>query len=637
MMHPLDSGRLAVTKLRTRKFRLIITVVVSSLLFSILFAASFSVNGVYTSLKEFNQSGLGNRYFVTGNNLNNDSYNKQSDPELVKQAIAIEKEVQVKKVAEAKRLNITYDPKTDTPYTLEGGYDGKTKSINIDIPALRELLAVSVKAEKGNMADFKATVKPYQAMDVYELLRSGMIQQNLSLIKDGVEQSSLSPSYIAPQTGLSTLPVSWSLMSRELLEPFILDGQNLDTGKDGSIPVIAPFSAAEEAIGLKPLPATAKPEEKLNRLKEVRQRSSKVTIQFCLRNPKSAEQVASAIAGQQEIIKNKNTKGYVLPDLVYDKPATACSPVVVTRDVRDAATKKTEATELKFRQDFGEQKPESQIITLRIVGLNREYTFGSASVVDIFQSMLSSSLGEGWFTPLESGGAGSLIAPIFGTNDSSQYLSIRSFITEFPDAVNTRKLLNEQNCQPDFSIRTSDSLEPFKKCIEQQKYFMITPFGNSSTAIDEFSTGFTKIFTIAILAVVAIASLIMMGTVGRIIADSRRETAVFRAIGAKRFDISQIYITYSVLVSVIIGLVSLLLGLLIALWLQDRYSDQLTTSALLSFNVQDLSRKFGMVAANKRDVSYLVLAIIFVSLLAALLPLLMNMRRNPINDMRDDR
>ena len=129
----------------------------------------------------------------------------------------------------------------------------------------------------------------------------------------------------------------------------------------------------------------------------------------------------------------------------------------------------------------------------------------------------------------------------------------------------------------------------------------------------------------------------MMGTVGKIIADSRRETAVFRAIGAKRLDIAQIYLTYTMFIAFLISVVSIALGWAVALYVQSRYGETATVEAIVSFNSQDLNREFMLVGLNAREIIMLIGVIFAGSMLSAVLPLLTNLRRNPIRDMRDER
>ena len=159
---------------------------------------------------------------------------------------------------------------------------------------------------------------------------------------------------------------------------------------------------------------------------------------------------------------------------------------------------------------------------------------------------------------------------------------------------------------------------------------------SSAGAIEEFRSIFWKISRFVLLAIVIIAALIMMGNVGKIIADSRRETAVFRALGAKRLDISQIYLTFTVLICAFITVMSLALGSLAAYFVHQRYTDELSVQAVLTYNAQDLHKQFSLFGVNPLYIGAIAGLVLIAGLLAASLPLLTNTRRNPIRDMRDD-
>jgi ABC-type antimicrobial peptide transport system permease subunit len=198
--------------------------------------------------------------------------------------------------------------------------------------------------------------------------------------------------------------------------------------------------------------------------------------------------------------------------------------------------------------------------------------------------------------------------------------------------------MDDQNCQPNFSQQqVTSGASPFQSCEKQGKYYSVSPFGSSSAAIDELKNGFSKVFKIAAIVVAGLAALIMMGTVGRIIADSRRETAVFRALGAKRLDIAQIYFGYVLMLAGLIFVVSFVIGLLFSSYLNHRYSEGVTIDALLAFNVGDLSQKIVLTKLYTQDLLYVLGLIIAGGLAAAIFPVLNNVRRNPIRDMRDER
>ena len=422
----------------------------------------------------------------------------------------------------------------------------------------------------------------------------------------------------------------------QLLKPFMLQNQSLEIGDDGSVPVIAPYTAVEQAVGLKPLPATAKSKERLARLKEVREKAAGYKFDVCYRNQASNDQIQQAQQQQQEIAANKSKKDYQVPDLVYDLPAQTCGPAVVTRDKRSAQQKKYDANLALFNKKFGQADPESKILRLRIVGINTDVSTGSSiSVTEIFRSILSSSLGQGWASPIELTEENPTITKIFNANSDG---AGRTLYAEFENSAQVEKIMKEQACEPDFSVQfNAVGNQPYKKCLDQGKYFGFSAFGSSSVAIDQFRRGFDKVFLIVGIAISVIAAIILMGTIGRIIADSRRETAVFRAIGAKRRDIAQIYLIYTIAVALLIALTSTVFGFLISQFIDNRYSSSVTVDALVAFNISDLTQEFSMSSLYAKGILYITGLIIAAALLASLLPLLNNLRRNPIKDMRDER
>ena len=128
----------------------------------------------------------------------------------------------------------------------------------------------------------------------------------------------------------------------------------------------------------------------------------------------------------------------------------------------------------------------------------------------------------------------------------------------------------------------------------------------------------------------------MIGTVGRVIADSRRETAVFRAIGAKRLDIAQIYFTYTVFLAGLVATTALLIGFVAASIADSRWSAGLSIDALVAYNAQDLTRQVSLFGMNGGQLLLILGLVVVASLASAIVPLLTNIRRNPIRDMRDE-
>jgi ABC-type antimicrobial peptide transport system permease subunit len=139
-----------------------------------------------------------------------------------------------------------------------------------------------------------------------------------------------------------------------------------------------------------------------------------------------------------------------------------------------------------------------------------------------------------------------------------------------------------------------------------------------------------------LLAMIVIATIVMAGTFGKVIADSRRETAVFRALGATRLDISQIYLTYTVMVGLLVTAVAIALGSIGAQIISNRLAPGLSVNAVLVYNARNPHMHFNLAGFDVWYLGAIVLLVLLVSLLSAVIPLLANMRRNPIRDMRDE-
>ena len=173
-------------------------------------------------------------------------------------------------------------------------------------------------------------------------------------------------------------------------------------------------------------------------------------------------------------------------------------------------------------------------------------------------------------------------------------------------------------------------------CYKMGKYFDISPFGNNASAIEDMRRGVWKVMRYVAPAVLLIASLVLMGIVGKIIADSRRETAVFRALGATRFAIAQIYLTYSLFIGVFIVLISFIIGSVGALLFSHKLSPDASVSAVLAYNARDIHKQFSFYGFDLQYAAIIIGLIAAAAILSTALPLATNIRRNPIRDMRDE-
>lgn len=217
------------------------------------------------------------------------------------------------------------------------------------------------------------------------------------------------------------------------------------------------------------------------------------------------------------------------------------------------------------------------------------------SIKDMLKGILQSGLGQGWFAPVGAVQSGTLPARVAPVWSDTTPLT-QTYYAEFANYEDARAFTKNAACSAQLSMQEMSSYRPDQadprvtKCYATGKYFDIVPFGNNASAIEDLRHGVWKVMRYVAPVVLLIAALVLMGVVGKIIADSRRETAVFRALGATRSSIAQIYLTYSTFIALFITVVATLIGLLGAYLLSHKFSPDLSVSAVITYNAADIHK-----------------------------------------------
>lgn len=627
MIRLADAMTLALTKLRTRKLRTIVTIIIASLLFSGLALSAFVAGGVLTSARQFTSGNLSERFIANiGFSADMDLY---SNPDIQARANQLYPQIVAEKKASAKQLGIDYNP-NDEPKPVEENEGGKY--LNTSSLAAQRAIDEYIKARPSALDKTKALADPYHPK-AYYTMEQASIDGVLKTMKEGKEDfTQKSPQF----NGNTTMDFAngWSYLTTNVVKPFLVDQKLLDAqaNKD-DLPIIAPFSKVEEALGLRPLPKNAPAEERLKRIDEVRAKAASVTFTACYRNSASQAQIDQARSVSEEIERNKNNKDYQKPALIYGlPPADSCAPAPVVSDKRTSDEKKLSEKQLEFSRRFGQiVDPVQQKITARVVGISPDgFDFGSFSSVDILISMIAGSSLQGqWVVPQEFYDAlpdKTRYEKFMPKKDAKapsglSYITPASQLVEFSNADDARKFVTEVGCTG-------------MDCSQSKPTIMY--FGSNSVLIQDLTKGIATVLSYVGVVVAAIASLILMGMIGRVISDSRRETAVFRAIGAKRNDIRAIYVIYTILLSLLVAVVTLAIGLGIALWINSQFTGEATVQAHLTFAGADRAAEFRLFGVWWEALLAIVALIVIAGLVSMLLPIARNLARSPIRDMRDD-
>lgn len=627
-----DAFTLATTKLRTRKLRLAVTVMTASLMISGLVFGIFVVRGVVDSTTKFTESGLADRYIINATqNTNTLIY---QDPEVMARANEIYNKLVSDKKAEAKRLGIDFDASNEPkPVTVRDGQS----YLEVDSPSATKALDEYYASQPSQEQVVKDAAKAYNPTATYTF-RSSTIDGTIKDMVDGKE--SFEPSKIQQQNTFEFKPKlnqGWQYVDTTVVESFMLSKEQLAKQKNtNDIPVIAPYSEVENAVGLKALPLSATPREKRDRIAEVRAKASAATFTVCYRNAASLQQIDDAVRVAKEVEDNKSNKEYQKPDLIYGLPASeSCAAATVVRDVRTKEQKASDAKLLEFNRKFDAQAdPAQQKVTFRVVGVSPDApSFDALFGVQMLMQLVAGSTLQGmWVVPQglyetmpnKDQVERFRVGEAQGASQPSLAYTPVGTLVEFGTPEDAQAFYNEKNC-------------PVYECYSKPGTISLAFFGSNSIVINEMEKNMTIVLQVLGAIGLVVAGLIMMGLIGRIMTDSRRETAVFRAIGATRADITFIYSTYTLLLCLMVAAVSITIGAGLALWLNASLSPDASIYAQIAFGTNDQTMDFLFFGLWPLGIAMVVAFTVLIGFIGTVPPLLRNLRRNPINDMRDDR
>lgn len=625
-----DAAVLAYTKLRAHRIRTGITVGIAGILFGLILAVLFVVQGIFDSIGRFSDVGLNNRSIIAisyFDSANLDRYNYAYDDAFVAKVEKLyEKTVAAKKVA-AKKYNVSYDQASEDPSPL--AIDSETKKKYITQEALygayvdKVLAAQATDSKKFDINEYLAQ---YSSASVLPVTRTvAAMDGSLQYMKNGKEPTVSSGQNMYANTGED--PVL-SVIDGSVTQPFIAT-TSYDPVK-GELPVILPYSQAEKLLGLTALKKTASNEARLERMHEIRDRLGEVTVSFCYRNQASTQLLSEATSQEELIKKNAGKADFVMPSVQYKTPSdSSCGAVATTKDARTATEKADTERYIAYQKEVGTYigKPAQQKITLRAVGISADVagTGSLSSVGDAVNSLLGSNLGYNmWVIPsdlLAKVPADSKPEAVFPANSNpTDTQGYTSYLVEFGNKEEARSVLSRTGA---FSNSNTGNVYSY-------------PFGSGVLVVDEMKKYFNTFMFWALIIVGSIAAVILGGIIGRTISEGRRESAVFRAIGAKRGDVAGIYGVYALLLSARVAVFALVLGAVMSLIVELLFSRDATLGARVAYAAADTSAEFHFFGVTSWYIPLVLAVIIVVGCVGSVLPIIRNARRNPINDMRDE-
>lgn len=206
----------------------------------------------------------------------------------------------------------------------------------------------------------------------------------------------------------------------------------------------------------------------------------------------------------------------------------------------------------------------------------------------------------------------------------------RYLIIEFANENSMKAFAKTYTCQQNNQIGSYDTSQ---KC---DKSYYSTLYGMNSIAINEAVHNLRRAILLAIVAISVIALLIIWFTISRIIGSSRHETAIYRAMGAKRRDIVAIYLLYSFGLALRILLVAVIVGLVASFAINYLYSAAATSWMAQLFNLTDTKLVANLFQSDPASLIIIAIMTISASLIASIQPIITNALRPPIRDIREE-
>lgn len=654
-----DSLVLARTKLRAKKVRLIVTVVVSGLIFGFIIGGMSLVGALGKSLDDYAHQQFDGKYFVSTmyqSAIPMEYYDTSRDPAIIKEINQLQSEYVKERTAAAKRLGVEYDASTEVPTTLPDPYADTSlpkdqqvvinqSSVGYQKYSEAEYAKKLASAPAPTIDALRAVSEAHHPSATTEIVPASTAQAQF--MKDGKETfepsttSEVSTDIMMagmPTTNLQEL--TYSQTDEAALKSFMMPAntERRQVNK-AAIPVVVPLSAAvkqfgeKAGIGARPKDA----DELITWMNDARDKLNGQTYALCYRNTSSQQLVQQAVAQRQEIAQNKSTPDYRAPEVLYTLPSEDSCGAVITNDKQSNAAKSAASKQLQFQRESDPyyEEPAQAKLTFVIVGVVPDAGEASMMSLESFvQLFFGTTLQPGAIIPKQSYDALSEADRhqniLFATpKTSEEKFNARygqSFLLEFDNVANARQFIMNRGC---------DQMTAFMSGCPADRPFVLLPFGTNYVAMSQAMTFIRPVLIGVLIIVGSIAAITIMAMMGRVMADSRRETAVFRAIGARRSDIVKVYMLYAAAIALRIVLFALLLGGLLVLILELLYAKRATQYAEVMYGVFNGGASFHFIGWSPY-IAVVVGVIIAIGLIGVIPPLIRNVRRNPITDMREE-
>lgn len=632
-----DTNKLVFAKFHGHKIRTIFTTLMLGLILGGLVAGSIISTGVINTVKKYNAESLSGRYFVSVDRYNStrEAYNNvfaRMSGDLLFDAKNRFNNLVEQKKAYAKQLGIQYDEEYDMekPYTTDYNNVEALNVFMYENKIVRDVLVDNLYQENVEAYDYSALLdEKAEQHGVIQKIATNINMENngskLTAWRDGVESFENNASSFNHAEKEYLINENYTTISGDLLRSFIFEN-NTWSPENHTIPVVLSQLHVEDLLGIREDDYDkTNIGEIIKRYEDVRERAVGLRYTMCYRNSASIKLI-SRVGQQKEEEKYYASKGikYNAPSLVYDYPdPKSCAAPVLVKDNRSWYEKNMDEKQQKFDERFGlYEAPESYNLEFEVVGMIPSRGIDlNTSMFGVFVDLASFDLDDQYVLNDYAGQDN-----YFQKDENERKYDIALYGSARNDYVSYEfSSVEDANAFMDDVMSSFEDEPPFNLGFSSI---------NKSAAIDDIRNFINNIVFIAIIIFAVIEVIVIWLSVGRTIADSRKETAIMRALGFKRLEICQVYVLFTfVQLLFIVAFAAIVAASCVAIVSNMFGADFVDFVKYVFYARGDVEVSFIGVDVMQVVVICCSLLVGFVGII---FPLVRNIRRNPVNDLRSE-
>jgi hypothetical protein len=581
---------------------MVIIMAACALLFAVLFLGSFVVAGLQHSAAQLQNYGYNGHYLTLAQDTSDQAL-QQSAQNTVRDTMDTELRNRGVKMSDNVRSSPEYLAEFDRRLAL---------AISQKIAASKAAFQKRIQASYGATATYHLKVIP--ALDSNAEIQTKANADPYLSEQDQEITKSLSPSAIS--TNAPFTPHFYST-EQAMLEPLLQHGQSFSWKPGQPYPVIISYAYLQYLQGGE-ASATYSSTSYAHQVQSFRTTAKQYagrTLSLCYRNDTAQQQLGAVL----HYNKTANTD---------NSASTKPIPIATCQGFDQAVLKKADLIATTTSNDPkplfpipAAAAPLTQTVLVKIVGFTNDTSGGT----DLLSRLLSGV--TNWPQPFPAIMPATIAqqSPLLasdGLDTTSDVNGTLPLIFDFANRTDQRKFI-------------ATSCNGYTDCQKEGKW-MLSPFGNVKVAVENVVNISVKIIKWVALVVSAIAGLMIMVTVSKVIADSRREIAIFQALGARRWDIAQIYFVYGLSLAAGALCIALLLASLGAIVLSHLANTSLQNMLVQSVGAYDTQTHTSLFWVEPVWVSGIALVIFAATIAGVALPLVASQRRSLIKFMREE-